>query len=103
MGHLKNKSEINLVAAELLNKQYLYPAVVHCAYYSCLQLMRHIWINQMGKSLQELGVLTRNSRDGSHEVLINQIKMFLKSLSLDDRSFNNSITQLKKLRIKADY
>jgi uncharacterized protein (UPF0332 family) len=103
MGHLKNKSEINLTAAELLHKNNLYPSVVHCAYYSCVQLMRHIWTNKMGKTFDELSVLTKNSKEGSHELLINKVKTFLRSESLDDRAFNNSILQLKKLRVKADY
>ena len=103
MGHLKNKSELNLGAAELLHKESYYPPVVHCAYYSCIQLMKHIWLNSMGKSEQELKVINNNSNQGSHEVLINQIKSFIQSKSQNDREFYNDILQLKRLRVNADY
>jgi uncharacterized protein (UPF0332 family) len=103
MGHLKNKSEMNLCAAEFLHKQSYYPSVVHCAYYSCIQLMKHIWLDSMGKSEGDLRVLNNNSKEGSHEVLINQIKNFVKNKSQNDRDFNRDILQLKRLRVKADY
>jgi len=103
MGHLKNKSELNLGAAELLHNQSYYPSVVHCAYYSCVQLMKHTWLSSMGKTDEELRILNNNSRDGSHEVLINQIKLFIKSKSHNDRDFNRDILQLKRLRVNADY
>jgi hypothetical protein len=54
MGHLKNKSELNLGAAELLHQYSYYSSVVHCAYYSCIQLMKHTWLNSMGKSDNDL-------------------------------------------------
>tara|TARA_B110000211_G_scaffold223947_1_gene274456 strand:- start:403 stop:798 length:396 start_codon:yes stop_codon:yes gene_type:complete len=103
MGHLKNKSELNFGAAELLHKQSYYPSVVHCAYYSCIQLMKHTWLNSMGKSEKDLRVLNNSSNKGSHEVLINQIKSFIQSKSQNDRDFNRDILQLKRLRVNADY
>lgn len=103
MGHLKNKSELNLGAAELLHKQSYYPSVVHCAYYSCVQLMKHAWLNSMGKTEQDLRVLNNSFNQGSHEILINQIKSFIQSKSQNDRDFNRDILQLKRLRVNADY
>lgn len=103
MNALKNKSDINLTAAELLHQKSLYPSVVHCSYYSCFQYMKFIWLEKMGKDEIELATLTRNSIDGSHEVLINQIGVFLKNNGCNSRDFNNQIGQLKKLRRKADY
>lgn len=57
----------------------------------------------MGKSEQELRVLNNSSNQGSHEVLINQIKSYVKSKSQNDRAFYNDILQLKRLRVNADY
>jgi len=58
----------------------------------------------MGRSENDLSDLTRNSKDGSHEILINKIGTHLKNISSQDaRNFNNNIGQLKKLRRKADY
>jgi uncharacterized protein (UPF0332 family) len=103
MGHLKNKSELNLDAAELLHNQSFYPSVVHCAYYSCFQLMKHVWLNSMGKSEDDLRTLNNNSRQGSHDVLINQIKLFAQGKSQNDRELYRDILQLKRLRVDADY
>ena len=103
MGHLKNKSEINLDAADFLQRKGSYPSVVHCAYYSCFQLMKHIWLTNMGKSEEDLKILNEKPREGSHNALINQLKKFLTKKSLDSRTFNTEINQLKKLRIEADY
>lgn len=103
MSNLKNKSEINFDAAELLHKQSLYPSVIHCSYYSCIQLMKHIWLYKMNKTEQDLEIITKSSTEGSHEVLINQTGGFMKSKSIDFRTFNNLIGQLKKLRVNADY
>ena len=103
MSYLKNKSEINLASAELLHKHSYYPSVVHCSYYSCIQLMKYIWLHKMNKTEQDLEILTKSSSEGSHEVLINQTGGFIKNKSLDFRTFNNMIGQLKKLRVNADY
>ncbi|MFA6400466.1 MAG: hypothetical protein WCX31_02405 [Salinivirgaceae bacterium] len=103
MSNLKNKSELNFAAAELLHKQSYYPSVIHCSYYSCIQLMKHIWLHKMNKTEQDLEMLTKSSTEGSHEVLINQTGGFMKNKSIDFRTFNNLMGQLKKLRVIADY
>lgn len=103
MTQLKNKSDINLIAAELLHKQSYYPSVVHCAYYSCVQLMKHTWLYIMKKSNEDLINLSNHTSEGSHELLINQIRSFIKANSQDDRTFNRDILQLKRLRVRADY
>lgn len=103
MSNLKNKSELNFDAAVLLDNNSFYSSVTHCAYYSCYQLMKHIWLNSMGKTDAELSILTKNTTEGSHEVLINQIVIHIKNKSQDFRTFNNEIVSLKKLRHKSDY
>lgn len=104
MSILKSKSDINLMAAELLHKNHLYPSVVHCSYYSCFQLMKHLWLGKMGKTEEDLKTANNNTTEGSHEVLINKIIAYLKNCtSADSRTFQSNIGQLKKLRKKADY
>lgn len=103
MRHLKNKSEINIAAAEYLDSESIYSPVAHCAYYSCYQFMKHIWLNSMNKTENDLVLLTRNTTEGSHEVLINQIVKYLRTKNQDARSFNTEIVSLKKLRHKSDY
>lgn len=103
MSSLRNKSEINSNAAEHLLKESIYTPVAHCAYYSCYQFMLHIWLYKMNKTENELEIITKNTKQGSHEVLINQIAIYLKSKNQNSRSFNTDIVSLKKLRHKADY
>lgn len=106
MGSLKIKSDLNKNAADLLHDKSYYPSVVHCAYYSCIQLMKHAWLNTMGKSENDLKLLQESHRQNSHVILINQITMFIRSKSKDNsdkRNFNNGICALKKLRVESDY
>ncbi len=103
MSALTNKSGINEASAELLHKNNLYSSVCHCAYYSSVQLMRHIWFNKMNKTETELYTLTRASTENSHGILINQIVNHIKGKSMDARNFNTEILSLKKLRTIADY
>ena len=77
MSILKSKSDINLMAAELLHKNSLYTSVVHCSYYSCFQLMKHLWLEKMGKTEEDLKTANNNTNEGSHEVLINKIIVFV--------------------------
>jgi uncharacterized protein (UPF0332 family) len=103
MEHLKNKSEMNLSAAEFLHKNNFYSSVIHCAYYSCVQLMKHIWLNSMEKSEDDLRKLNVIANKGSHEVLINQMKGFIKNKSQNERQYYKDIIALKRLRVNADY
>lgn len=109
MSILQNKSEVYLDSAKLLNKNYFYSPVAHCSYYACYQLIKHIWLYKLGKSDEELEALCKEKkREGSHEVLINQIGSYIKNSTnknkIDDfRVFNNNLVALKKLRVKADY
>ena len=103
MSYLKNKSEINRLAADLLQKQSFYPSVIHCAYYSCIQLMKHLMLNKLGKTEIDIVNEVRNSTNGTHEVMINSIIMYLKLSNKDWKTFNTNINQLKRLRVSADY
>jgi hypothetical protein len=103
MSTLRTKSDLSIVAAEFLNMHSHYSSVIHCAYYSCFQRMKYTWLDVMGKSEQDLRDLQTGSGQGTHEVLINQIKHYLKSKSQDHSVFNKQIIELKRLRVAADY
>ena len=103
MSQLKSKSEINFTAAKhLLDTTSYFPTVVHSSYYSCIQLIKHILVYKMGISEQELDNKIQNDRRGSHDYMINRIKVHLIELKLEWRDFDK-ISQLKKLRTEADY
>lgn len=107
MSEYQNKSEIYQAAAKLLKKECHYPAVPHCAYYSCYLLIEHIWYNVMGKNQSDI-CINKNKNEGSHEYLINQITSKIKEHGRrfeisDSMDFNRKINSLKKLRTRADY
>ena len=99
MSHLKNKSTTNLYAAKVLHQKTLFSSVIHCAYYSCFQLMKHTWLHFMRKTENDLSHFNK----GSHEFLINQTTNFLANHSKNHRNFRQNIYNLKRLRLKADY
>lgn len=104
MSYFQVKSEIFLSSAKLLHDKNYYPSVAHDAYYSCLLLMKHIWIYKMHKTQEELKSLCKANNIGVHEVLINEIGKWIKiSSNSDSRTFNTSIVSLKRLRVNADY
>jgi hypothetical protein len=110
MAYLKSKSELNRAAADSLYKSGQHPSAVHCAYYSCVQLMKHIIIHKVGKSEQQIEaeyrqVDTSGKRiyGGIHEYLINILYNILLANNKDASKFNSNVTQLKKLRGKSDY
>lgn len=108
MSNLSNKSAILQLSSQLLHDNSLYPAVAHGAYYSCYQLMKHIWLYSMKKTENELDANCSQTKSGSHEFLLNEIVSFVKSTkkkeSYDDsRTLRNDLPQLKRLRTDADY
>lgn len=105
---LRNKSEMLAAAAQLLHENCYYNAVAHAAYYSCYQIMKHIWIYSMNRTQGELDSQTSQSKMGSHEYLLNEVVKFIsvsqkRNSQVDVRSLRNEIPQLKKLRVDADY
>jgi hypothetical protein len=109
MSYLKSKSELNRAAAAQLYKSGQHPSAVHCAYYSCVQLMKHIIIHKFGKSEEDidrecqlLDVNGKRKYGGTHEYLINVLLSRFISLGKNPTNFNN-VVQLKKLRVKSDY
>lgn len=110
MSELQNKSEINYESAQYLHGRGSYPSVAHCAYYSCYQLLLHIWFYSLMKSGTDLNFIINKHKEnkanieGSHETLINEIQRYIKENNQDDfRVINGTIGQLRKLRISADY
>lgn len=107
-SHLQNKSSILSSAARVLHEKDHYPAVAHSAYYSCFQLLKHIWLHSMKKTEHELKTGTGESSSGTHDYLINKTALYISELQKprcreDARDVRNKLQQLKKLRVSADY
>ena len=107
MSILLDKSKGSTAAALLLRDQSLYASSVHCAYYSCIQLVSHILINDYGVDGMKAYRERKNPNEGSHEALIHR---FIKELLTDypgegrrARDIRNDVFQLKEKRTDADY
>jgi hypothetical protein len=118
MSYLQEKSEALQKAAQLLHDNSCYPAVAHSAYYSCVQLMKHILLHALHNTETKLKkeriehnrqVRRENGKElGTHEFFINKVGGYIKSYPHqrsrnDFRIFNSNIWQLRDLRVNADY
>lgn len=102
MSALLNKSNDNYTAMQLLSEKKLYASATHCAYYRCLQFMKHILLNGISATVaNDYLILAAQKKMGSHFLIINQIKMKINRVSY--RDFSNLIYQLKELREEAEY
>jgi hypothetical protein len=107
-SHLQSKSAEYSSAAALLYENKLYSTVAHSAYYSCYQLLEHIWIHTMMKTWGDLSDICRLNKTGSHDALINQVRNYIRNSKRTNcaehmRSYYQWMITLKRLRVKADY
>ncbi|MBJ2174058.1 hypothetical protein JBL43_07410 [Aureibaculum sp. A20] len=111
MSHLKNKSEINLAAAEvLIERDDFFAPSVHCSYYGCLQYIKSK-LNQIGISYQQMnseisasrqvGVRTLNSHAYPIDLICRKIEE--KSDLIYKKSVKDKIKTLKTFREISDY
>src|SRR5438045_1717892 len=109
-NHLDTKSVINRQAAQMLLKQGYYCSVVHCEYYSCIQLIMSKLLNfgfDDAKIHSEKERMSNQAKRnyGLHDCLIDLIKTHIKAkLSYtDSREFVSGMVMLRSLRVKSDY
>lgn len=109
--NVKYKSEQNAKAAELLIREStkdgdFYMAAIHCAYYSCVQLIKHVLCNNCEINYDYQIEPPKKLKKSSHIFLLNTIKKNMRKKSISARnirSIETSFYELKRLRIKADY
>ena len=98
MDILLSKSESNNSACILLYGKEFYNSAVHCAYYRCLQHMISILKIKNSWSDTDIQNQIELKKEGSHQYYINSINSIV-----NERKFHNKISELKLLRVKADY
>lgn len=109
MAQLRNKSEFNTEAAELLIGSSVYAPSVHCSYYAVFQLMKHFLIKYKEISYTELSEMNRADGRTSHKYLIEEYYLYLSRDSecgLDRREIRNlqrKTGDLRHFRVKSDY
>jgi hypothetical protein len=104
MSYLKAKSEFNKSAAELLYDNNLYAPSVHCAYYSCLQLIKFLVKDFMNVDYPDQKIESDHLKQNSHEYVIRKLLNEVHGLSrLDYIDLRRNIYDLKSFREISDY
>ena len=105
MSKLKEKSNFNIQAAESLEGQSLYAPSIHCAYYSCCQLLKYTINEFCGIDYQQQAIEISSSKQQSHQYVVNYITNELKKYVDFQvcRDFKRKIKDLKQFRIESDY
>lgn len=107
MAKIKQKSDFNIDAAYKLIKQALYAPSVHCAYYSCFQLLKYTIKEFFGTDYdtQSEEIRDSNPKQSTHTYVINYIGRELAKLTdlKTSRGFKRKINDLKQFRVESDY
>ncbi len=104
MSNLRNKSDFNLEAADVLIKNNLFAPSVHCAYYSCFQLFKYSIKSFLGKDYetQATEISLSNPKQNTHIYVINILTKEITKLS-ESRKLKRDIMDLRQFRIESDY
>jgi len=103
MDILLKKSASSLQASGLLKDEEHYASSVHCAYYSCIQLMRHILFNYYNEDETSFDSSENTNSAGSHIFLMNELTKRIPNRNFDSRNFKNNFRNIKNYRKNADY
>ncbi len=106
MSKLREKSEFNIDAAQILIDKYLYAPSVHCSYYSCFQLMKFTMNAYFGVTYDELRQkVSVSTSGGTHTFVIHFFNTEVrKNFGLTDYTeFSRKIKDLKEFRESSDY
>ena len=97
----ERKSISNNEAALLLYENEYFASSIHCFYYSSLQLSISTLIKIFGYRYEDLGIKARGKKS-SH---VFYISLITDQITDDEvrRKFYDLATQLKRLRVQADY
>ncbi len=98
---LLEKSNNNILAADLMVANEFYSSSIHCYYYSTFQLMSHIIFNLF--NVDENQFRKKIKGKNSHNYLINHFRNDLIMGGQDIRVIGNDLRDLKQLRREADY
>jgi hypothetical protein len=105
MSELIIKSKQNIKAAhEMISTFGFFSSSIHCSYYSCVQLLIEILINDFGIPDHEIVNEARKDGTGSHVFASNTVFSEIhKEEWKTARDFNRDIEKLRRRRENADY
>ncbi|NQU85752.1 MAG: HEPN domain-containing protein [Mariniphaga sp.] len=105
MSKLKEKSEFNIYAAELLIENAYFAPSVHCSYYSCFQLLKFTINDFFGIDYDSLASKISSSGKKTHQFVIGYVasKLVRYAGREESRKFKRTIKDLKQFREESDY
>jgi len=110
-NHIRQNSDSNLKAAELLFENFQYAPSVHCAYYSVFQLIKCVINDFFGcnfedqeKELIQAKLQKATKNIGVHSYTISKFCNETKKYSTTEYLFfNRNIKDLQNFRLNSDY
>jgi uncharacterized protein (UPF0332 family) len=104
MNGFLEKAKLNLIAAEVLLEKSLYASSVHCSFYACLQVAFHVLFVILKQDEKKVLNDMRQKKKGKHQHVSDLIvEEIVKKNRKDAEWFSRNFSELKTLRVKADY
>ena len=105
MSSLKDKSDINIDAAEILFNKSLFAPSVHCSYYSCFQLLVYTYIRKLKIDCKTFSQNVAVSKQNTHSYVTFFMEQELNKLPdrKESRSIIRKFKDLKQFRVESDY
>lgn len=104
MNGFLEKTKQNINAAQALLAQNYYASSVHCAFYACVQTLLHVLFVKLKYDKTKFINDIQQKKTGTHVHAFSLIEDEMKKARHPDiHWFRTNFTNLKKIRIKADY
>lgn len=101
---LKQKSEFNADAAELLIRNNNYAPSVHCSYYSVFQLMKVTMKEFIGVDYDTIDMNVASIKSGEHQYIRNGILNVIRKSDYSEYSrMSRNLKDLYQFRVDSDY
>lgn len=106
VAYIREKGEFNDAAAQLLYDHNYYAPSVHCAYYSCFQLLKFLINDKLNTPYAQQDIEIASNTMRSHSYVWGKINSFLTTKEKDVsklRDIRTKYKDLQLLRVRSDY
>lgn len=101
MNHLLEKSKENLISAKLLIDSGFYNSSLHCAYYSCLQLIKYVLIEFHDYYEFDFDNDSTKNKGGTHKYIIGSLTTAI-SINITAQKANRYKEDLNKVKLRRE-
>ncbi|MCX6157149.1 MAG: HEPN domain-containing protein [Ignavibacteriae bacterium] len=99
----KSKENLDLASSLFKSKKYI-NSIVHCSYYSSLQLIKYVIIFELHREESSLNAEAKIAKTGTNSLIISLIFKEMKERDKSDAvELHTAINELKQLRVDTDY